>query len=196
MNSWFLEDNWKVKKVDDHELVLLPVSLTDEAQALALHRDHRWQGFDFLLGYEGQDWASYVDRLALMSRGLELAGRVPSTFLLAWDGGGLVGRVSIRHALNDHLWRVGGHVGYGVHPDFRGRGYASLMLAQGLVVARSLGVGDALLTCAESNAASARVIEKCGGVLAGAGEVAAPGKRRYWIRLPAGDPPAPALRAR
>lgn len=39
------------------------------------------------------------------------------------------------------------------------------MLGQGVIVARSPGVDSVLVTCDDDNAGSARVIEKCGGVL-------------------------------
>jgi predicted acetyltransferase len=115
---------------------------------------------------------------------------VPASFLLAVldDGAGgehVVGRVSVRHRLNDSLLHVGGHIGYAVRPAFRGRGYATRMLRLSLEVLRDLGVDRALVTCDEGNGASARTIEKCGGVLedvrpGGAGR---PRKRRYWIEL-------------
>jgi predicted acetyltransferase len=56
-------------------------------------------------------------------------------------------------------------------------------LSQALVVARSQGVDRVLVTCFEDNAASARVIEKCGGVLEDVITIEhdARGLRRYWI---------------
>ncbi|SDP23140.1 Acetyltransferase (GNAT) domain-containing protein [Klenkia soli] len=107
-----------------------------------------------------------------------------ATFLLAWVGTDLVGRTSVRHELDERLLRVGGHIGYGVLPDRRGRGYAAEMLRQGLVVARSEGVIAVLVDCDEGNAASARTIERWGGVLDTVVENpdGGPAKRRYWIR--------------
>lgn len=112
------------------------------------------------------------------------------TFLLAVVGEGagehLVGRVSIRHQLNDELREVGGHVGYAVRPAVRGRGYATEILRLSLVLLREeLGVDRALVTCDDHNIASARTIERNGGVLQ---DVRVPpgggaAKRRYWIAL-------------
>ncbi len=78
---------------------------------------------------------------------------------------------------------VGGHIGYAVRPGHRGRGYATAVLRQALVVARAEGVEQVLVTCEESNAASAAVITRCGGVLEDV-HVDADGRRtrRYWIR--------------
>jgi predicted acetyltransferase len=65
------------------------------------------------------------------------ADRVPATFLVADVDGAIVGRVSIRHELNDHLTHFGGHIGYGVRPAHRRRGYATEILRQSLVIARA-----------------------------------------------------------
>jgi ribosomal protein S18 acetylase RimI-like enzyme len=64
-------------------------------------------------------------------------GRVPATFLVADVAGVIVGRVSVRHELNDRLSLVGGHIGYAVRPSFRRRGYVTAMLRHALGVARS-----------------------------------------------------------
>jgi predicted acetyltransferase len=107
---------------------------------------------------------------------------VPATLLVAEVEGEIVGRVSIRHELNDTLLRVGGHIGYGVRPQHRRRGYATEMLRQSLIVAHSLGIDPVLVTCDEDNAGSMAVIERCGGLLEGTVEIpGAPRKRRYWI---------------
>ena len=91
------------------------------------------------------------------------AGRVPATFLVADVGGEIVGRSSIRFALNEVLAREGGHIGYAVLPWHRRRGYATEILRQSLVIARAHGVGRVLVICDEDNAGSRTVIEACGG---------------------------------
>ena len=130
-------------------------------------------------------FARYIAVLAQRARGEDLpADHVPSTFLFAFDGPSIVGRVSIRHELNDFLLRVGGHIGYVVVPEFRRRGYATKMLRESIDIAhRGLGITRILVTCDDDNVGSIRTIEKNGGrledVVTGP-ELIKP-KRRYWI---------------
>ena len=111
-------------------------------------------------------------------------GVVPATLLVAEAEGTIVGRSSIRHALNASLERRGGHIGFAVRPAFRRRGYATAILEQSLVVVRALGVTDVLVTCDDDNVGSASVIERCGGVLDSIIDPDNGGNalRRYWIR--------------
>lgn len=98
-----------------------------------------------------------------------------------------MGRLAIRHSLNDFLLKIGGHIGYGVVPQFRRMGYAKKMLELALPIAKELGVTKVLLTCDDNNLGSIKTIEANGGqlentVASGDGK---PLKRRYWIDLDA-----------
>jgi len=168
-------------------LRLRPILVTDEQAVRAAHEVMAVEGFTFGLGYEpGEPFAAYVDALDKKRGGVTLPGRwehwVASTFLLAEVDGEIVGRSSIRFELNDFLAHEGGHIGYGVLPAVRRRGYATEILRQSLVIARDGGVERALLTCDDDNRASATIIERCGGVLesvvVGVERVRV---RRYWI---------------
>lgn len=137
-------------------------------------------GFAFLLS-QGS-WAEILQDIAHEARGMDLpAGRVPADFFLAEVEGIIVGRVSIRHRLNDYLFNFGGHIGYAVAPEFRGRGYAKHILRRAVDHLSTLGVDQALLTCEKENVISARVIEQCGGVLDDVRRDGGTAFRRYWI---------------
>lgn len=166
------------------ELRLRPLKVEDEKEAIAAHRELEVEGFPFLLEWDStQRWASYLARLQCSRRGIAIPKhRVPATFLVGEVEGALVGRVSIRHELNRFLADVGGHIGYAVRPHHRGRGVATEMLRQALIVARSEGVGRVLVTCDEDNPASAKVIERLGGVFDDVRvDPAGIRRRRYWI---------------
>jgi predicted acetyltransferase len=165
------------------ELRLRPLRPDDKAKVLAAHA--ALDDYDFLLGSgDPARWVEYVAQRDDWALGRNLPpGWVPTTFLVAVVDGAIVGRSSIRHELNEFLATLGGHVGYAVLPRYRLRGYATEILRQSIVVARSLGIEKVLVTCDQDNTASARVIEHCGGRFEGFAEDGSNGirKRRYWI---------------
>ena len=132
---------------------------------------------------QGTDWSVYLLRMESQRLGVDLPpNRVPATFLLAETEEEVVGRVSIRHELNDYLAQVGGHIGYAVRPGFRRRGYATAIMGQSLMIASTLGLERVLVTCDANTLGSATVIENCGGALQNVvlGDGSVP-KYRYWV---------------
>ncbi len=94
--------------------------------------------------------------------------KVPATTFFAIDkvSNIIVGSVNIRHYLNDILRDNGwGHIGYGVRPTQRRKGYATEMLHLALQFCKKLGLEDVMVGCNISNIGSRRTIEKNGGVL-------------------------------
>ncbi len=133
-----------------------------------------------------KDFDAFVQRRRDRAAGRKLPrGFVPSTAFWLMQGGRVIGRSRLRHYLNARLTQRGGHVGYEVRPSERGRGIATRLLALTLEKAREFGLQRVLVTCDRDNPASARVIEKNGGVFAN--QVVAPDNgrptRRYWIDL-------------
>jgi len=113
-------------------------------------------------------------------------GLVPDTlyFLMDEGRGKILGRISIRHRLNENLLHHGGHIGYAIAPSERRKGYATEQLRLGLEKCKEMGIGPVLVTCNKENAASSKVIQKNGGVLEDE-RVSGEGKvfQRYWITL-------------
>ncbi|MCX2181209.1 GNAT family N-acetyltransferase [Streptomyces sp. SKN60] len=130
-------------------------------------------------------FAAWVGRLCAMSdRSRTLpAGQVHDTHWWIVEGDTYLGAIDLRHELNDLLLHAGGHIGYSVRPSARRRGLATWALGAVLAEARSLGLDRALLTCDDTNTASARTIERNGGVLEDVRETELGRKRRYWIEL-------------
>jgi len=174
--------------MDDRLVLRLPRE-DEEQELLRAHRATTPDVPSFLHYYEeGMPFARYLEVLEQCARGEHLpSGHIPATFLFAFDASRIVGRVTIRHALNDFLFRLGGHIGYVVVPEFRRRGYATAMLRQSLQIAkRELGLSRLLLTCDDDNVGSIKTIERNGGVLENVvtGPELFKPKRRYWIEIP------------
>ncbi|MBB3111862.1 putative acetyltransferase [Paenibacillus phyllosphaerae] len=92
-------------------------------------------------------------------------GWVPSsTFWLVTGRNRIVGAVNIRHRLTEWLVHHGGHIGYGIRPSERRKGYATKQLALALIETRRLGINRALVICDAANTASERTILRNGGI--------------------------------
>ena len=103
-------------------------------------------------------------------------------FCLDTDRNIFVGAVNIRHRLNAGLLRSGGHIGDGIRPSERGKGLGTSMIALALEECDKLGIKDVLMCCDDANIASARTIEKNGGVLENKVTDDDGTVRRYWIK--------------
>ncbi len=91
---------------------------------------------------------------------------IPETIYWAkHSNGSIVGRISLRHLLNDHLRIMGGHIGYEVRPSYRRQGIATEMLRLILKTDACKQIGEVLLTCHPENWGSNQTIIKNGGVL-------------------------------
>lgn len=135
---------------------------------------------------KGEDCAEAAEKLKCWKTGKRLPQDwVPATTLFLLRGGKFLGRVSIRHKLNDFLLRIGGHIGYYIRPDERNKGHGTEILRLAMEQARKLGLRRVLITCDDTgNPASARIIEKNGGLLENVEPTKnGPSKRRYWIEL-------------
>lgn len=113
-------------------------------------------------------------------------GLVPDStyFCLDEERNIMVGAINIRHELNDYLLKYGGHIGDGIRPSERRKGYATKMIALGLEECKKLGIHKVLITCDKTNIGSAKSIIKNGGILEN--EVVNPDgnvQQRYWIEV-------------
>lgn len=134
-----------------------------------------------------KDFEAYVQRKRDESEGRNLPeGYVPHTEYWLVDGGAYIGGVNIRHRLNEHLEKFGGHIGYDIRPSKRNKGYGTKILELALKKARELGITRALVTCNADNTASRKIIEKNGGVYENTlrDEAAGVDKLRFWIDIP------------
>ena len=134
-------------------------------------RKNDYKNFDF-----------YLENLEVKE---ETENAVPdSTFFgLDTDRNIFVGAVNIRHYLNDRLLLDGGHIGDGVRPSERRKGFATKMISLALQECKKLGISKVLMVCDKDNIGSAKSILNNNGILEN--EILVDGviEQRYWITI-------------
>lgn len=126
-----------------------------------------------------------VEKLHGYSKGIDLPdGFVEnSTYWLVDENNRVIGAIDIRHRLTDYLMFRGGHIGYGIRPSERRKGYATLMLSFALKECESIGLSKVLITCSKNNLGSAKTIIKNGGILDSEDIDYSEVFQRYWINI-------------
>lgn len=88
-----------------------------------------------------------------------------SSYFVTDENDRLIGATSLRHYLTVEGYNTWGHIGYGVRPSERRKGYAVQMLKMMLEEAKLKKIRKALVACHTSNTGSVKVIERCNGRL-------------------------------
>ena len=170
------------------DLILRELTDKDEASFMAGIKEWAgespwWYSFAWK---EGMTFPEMMQILRNEAKGVNMApGRVQHSMLYGFVGVEIVGRLSVRHVLNDYLRKRGGHIGYAVAPRFRKKGYATEIVRQGIEFCRGLALTEIMVTSLDSNVPSCKIIENFGGRLQDTvwddedNEM----RRRYWIEL-------------
>jgi len=108
---------------------------------------------------------------------------VPETVAWLVKGSEYLGSVDIRHRLNWHLEKWGGHIHFIMRPTMRGKGFGKRLLQKSIPIANYLGIERALLTIDPENEPAIRTVESCGAVFEN--KISAterfPTRLRYWL---------------
>lgn len=111
-----------------------------------------------------EDFEFYLNNLEIKN---PKEGYVPdSTFFLYDDvRNRLLGACNIRHYLNKGLLLTGGHIGDGIRPSERRKGYGTKIISLALDECKKLNIDKVLITCDEDNIGSKKAIINNGGIL-------------------------------
>lgn len=169
---------------------LIKPSIEYQDEYVSFHEDWKSSGEDmvpWVIEREPSDFHAMLEFLYAEDSEEKLmnADWVPhSTYWLINENNSLVGAVNIRHRLTQRLFNSGGHIGYGIRPSLRRKGYATVLLSLALEEIRKLGLERALVVCDKGNIGSERTIIKNGGqfeseYMEDNGNIV----RRFWIPL-------------
>lgn len=87
-------------------------------------------------------------------------------FLIRKNDDRIVGMINLRYNISEEvLKRRCTHIGYGIRPTERGKGYAKIGLYLGLLEERKLNENKVILVCTVKNIASNKTILALGGTL-------------------------------
>ncbi|MBR5070583.1 MAG: GNAT family N-acetyltransferase [Oscillospiraceae bacterium] len=151
-----------------------------------LETDAKIEGSSNLLRYKDiNDWLEHIRLHGSIDT--VPAGEVPATqyIYVREEDGKIVGVTQLRHYLDRSLAMYFGHIGYGIRPSERRKGYATAMLHELLDICRQRGMDRVMISCLADNEASRRTILNNGGVLEET--VWMPSREvyieKYWITL-------------
>lgn len=167
-----------------NEIELVFPTKAYETDAKEYFEEHILNGENSLHGDSGLDSAESYDKwLEKINDALSREIRSTTFFAIRKSDNKLIGTINVRHPYQDYV-QVHGHIGYGIRPSERRKGYATIMLKLALKYCEKIGLGKVLLTCDKSNIASAKTIMKCSGAFENEekqndGELL----QRYWIEL-------------
>ncbi|OAU95401.1 MULTISPECIES: GNAT family N-acetyltransferase [Moraxella] len=161
-----------------HQSQILSLAKAFDDKGLVLH------GASLSLFDRYEDWLDFAHAPAGTPAPNEAFFKVAdATFLGVDELGRVLGIINVRYELNDFLKAQGGNIGYSTHPDHWGQSIASQMLKLALTHCQEKGLTQVLITCDDTNLASAKVIENQGGILADKLSVNDKITRRYWIQF-------------
>ncbi|SJZ98281.1 GNAT family N-acetyltransferase [Anaerorhabdus furcosa] len=139
------------------KLIKLWEANLEKAYALQSSFEKDENGFmNIAYGFTLDEFKEYVKKREKSSLGIDLAeGYVPDTvFVLVDDEENYVGIFNLRHYLNEFLINGAGHIGYGISPNYRQKGYATKGLRLVLNEAKKMGIDEAYLSVNKDNQGS------------------------------------------
>lgn len=108
---------------------------------------------------------------------------VPETVLWLVKDIKYIGTVDIRHRLNWHLEKWGGHLHIVIRPSERRKGYGKRALKMALPYANRLGIDKILMTLSPDNKTARKAIESAGAEYQETTKETSqfPARARYWM---------------
>ena len=142
-------------------------TLNDKKQVLDYIKEHynnneyRINGSNDITTMEYEDW---LNTLNDNEEGKNIEWGISETYILV-NNSKVIGMLNIRYTINEEIAEIYGHIGYGVRPSERRKGYATYMLKEALVKCKKRGMKEVILGCLEDNIGSSKTIINNNGIL-------------------------------
>lgn len=120
-----------------------------------------------LEGTTYEEWLNELEKKKNLEYLIKIK-RCPSKtyFVIREDDNKIVGMINIRYNISDDRLKDGAsHIGYGIRPTERKKGYAKIALYLGILEEQKLGEEEILLDCTVDNIGSNKTILALGGIL-------------------------------
>ena len=126
-----------------------------------------------------------ISRIEEVEKGVNIGEYASSTTYWLYDDevNKLIGASNLRHYLTKEGIKLFGHIGYGIRPSKRNKGYGTELLKLTIEEAKKRNIDHVLLGAYDGNIPSWKIMEKCGGKLENIviEEESGLPVRRYWI---------------
>lgn len=160
-----------------------------ESYIEALHEFHEENRYAFLdVNDVQQNFEEFIEKLNNGKRHLhkpyaDWVEPVPETVLWLVKGNEFIGTLNIRHRLNWHLEKWGGHLNFVIRPSMRGKGFGKKLLKKAIPYISYVGIDKALITIDPDDKATNKIIQSCGAILEDTLPATDkfPKRNRYWL---------------
>ena len=146
---------YRLPKIEDKEMV------KNYIEEHYLKNEQNISASNMLTSMDWEEWVKKVNNDAVIG---DTEWGKSLTYLVI-DEDKLIGFLSIRYDLPKQLVDIYGHIGYGVRPSERKKGYASKMLKQALKECKKNGMESVILGCYCDNIGSKKIILNNGGII-------------------------------
>lgn len=147
---------FRLPELKDKEIIKLYIEEHYSHNEKSLSASNKLTSMNF------EDWVNKIHNNACVpdkERGKSL------TYLAFDDTDNLIGLLSVRYDLPKEKTMEFGHIGYGVRPSQRRKGYATQMLKYALEECKKYGLNKVIVGCYKENKGSAKTIIKNNGKL-------------------------------
>lgn len=149
--------------------------------------DDNFEGLDFLKEVNEFNYSELLEMLENNKHQEKIRNDYSTeTFYVAVDDSeGIIGGIVFRHELKGNLINHGGNIGYLIRPTERRKKYGTMMLQLAIEKCKEKGLKRILISCRDTNIASAKVIQKNGGIYENDyyDETTDIRYKRFWINI-------------